>query len=144
MKHVLKAAIAAIALAIPAPAQSNEEPPEWYYIDTTESGTVIYARTSDLAQGRSNQTAAKVWVRMNARKDRTVQWRELMSLYIVNCVAQTYRTEQMSAFYPNGKVDTVQRPGETNHITPGTRMEIVTNLLCSDPKRETAAEADYW
>jgi len=129
-------ALALIASSVPA---GSEDVPEWTYIGTTDSGTVIRAKTSDLLAGRSNQTAAKVWVRMDASKDASVQFREAMTLYAVNCVAETYHTIQVTTYWRFRSPQTEPGSSGTRFVIPGTHMETLKDMLCSDP----GAQPDY-
>lgn len=112
--------------------------PEWFPVVTTDTGTIITARSEDLIKGRSNQTAAKVWVKTDARNDKTISFMEARSLYAINCVART-SVHAMSVFYfRNGRIETTDREPE-QFIVPESNLDLVADLLCFDP----APEPDY-
>ena len=135
MKYVL--AFIALLFAIPV-AEAAPQDPDWTFISTTTSGTRITALTSDLQAGRSDQTAAKVWVDMDASSDSTVRWRSMRILYAVNCTNQTYRRVTMTAYLPNGTSDTVTEPyPDLKYIVPDTNMHTLAAILCYDPGTNT-------
>lgn len=129
----LKPALAAAALAYATPAAASET--DWTYIGTTDSGTVIHARTADLLKGRSNHTVAPVWVRMDASRDRTISFKEVRTLYAINCVVRTSRAIQTTAYFRNGTMQTGGVEPE-EFIIPESNMDTVANLLCTDPAPE--------
>lgn len=130
---MLKRAIVALALAYATPAAASET--DWTYIATTDSGTVIHARTADLLKGRSNHTVAPVWLRMNASKDRSAIFKEAMILFAVNCVIRTQQQVQSTAYFRNGETER-NGPTEPRFIVPESNMDTVANLLCTDPAPE--------
>ncbi len=111
----------------------SAETPEWHKIGTDKDGSVLYVRTQDAMAGRSHHRAAKVWTKMDARKDRTVAWSEAKILYLMDCVAQTYRIVQIISFDSKGDPTTIQGNGKTDHVVPGSMMEGVADAVCSDP-----------
>lgn len=113
------------------------EDPEWYRLGESSGGSVMYARTADLLAGRSHHTAARMWIMFDARKDRAVAWSELKALYVVNCVAQTYRMVSYVAYRRNGSVmDSDNEVGELDYVIPGSMMSEAVDALCSDPSSE--------
>jgi hypothetical protein len=129
---MLKYVLLATALMWASPAAADTE---WTYVATTNGGTVIHARTSDLLKGRSHHTTAPVWVRMDASRDRTVSFREARVLYAVNCVARTSRSVQATVYFRNGTTQTDSVRAE-EFIIPDSNLDTVANMLCSDPTPE--------
>lgn len=125
-----KTALAALALAYATPAAASET--DWTYIGTTDSGTVIHARTADLLKGRSDQTVAPVWLRYDASSDRTIAFKEARAMVVINCVARTAMHVQGTAYFRDG---TVERTGsrEVRFIVPDSNMDTVATMLCTDP-----------
>jgi hypothetical protein len=122
----------AISAVVPtsAAASTEDQLPEWFPVVTTDTGTIITARSEDLIKGRSNQTAA--------RNDKTISFMEARSLYAINCVART-SVHAMSVFYfRNGRIETTDREPE-QFIVPESNLDLVADLLCFDP----APEPDY-
>lgn len=113
------------------------EQPTWYYINKTDSGTVIHARTSDLMVGRSDQQAAKVWVKLDHSDDKTTPLRQTMVLYTVNCVAQTYRRVSATFYKADGSTETDTSNEATQHIIPESNISNVTDELCADPSSDS-------
>lgn len=129
---MFKRTIASLAL-ICASATSAEELPEWLYINTSDNGTVVYARSADLVNGRSNQTAAPVWIRFDSSRDKTISFKEARVLYAINCVARTSTHVQGTMFYRDGR-NVTNGVGDIEFIIPGSNMDHVADLLCSDPE----------
>lgn len=130
---MLKYVIAAVVLVSATPAAASET--DWTYIATTDSGTVVRARTVDLERGRSNQTAAPVWLYYDASRDKTVSFRDARGLSVVNCVTRTTTEVQGIAYYRDGRVEHSDR-GPTTFIVPDSIMDQVANVLCADPQPE--------
>lgn len=130
---MLKQTLAAVALFWATATNANYG--EWTYIGTTDSGTVIHAQTSDLLKGRSYQTAAPVWVKMDSSRDRTVSFMRARTLYVINCVVRTSRSMHITAYFRDGTTRTEGVQAET-FIVPETYMDTVADMLCSDPAPE--------
>jgi len=136
MRNYVTKLIAALAIGTSTPASAAEEQlPEWFPVATTKNGTVISARSEDLVQGRSNQMAAKVWVKFNASNDRTISFTEARVLYAINCVARTSLVVMSAYYYRNGKMATTG-PQAEQFIVPESNLDLVADLLCSDPAFE--------
>ncbi len=127
-------ALALCAALVAAPIAA-EQLPAWFRVGTTDTGTVFYARTADLQEGRSNQTAAKVWVHMDSSRDRTVSFKEARILYVVNCVVRTSQQVQATAYDRSGHTETMGIRA-VEFIIPDSNMDRVADLLCSDPDPE--------
>lgn len=135
---MIKFMFAAALLAIPfSAAAKSSDLPEWLNIDTSETNSVVYARTEDLMKGRSYQTDARVWVRIDASRDRTVDWREMIIFYSINCPKYTYEILHMSTFYRGGRNVTNQVSGKTEYIVPRTIMARTADVLCYTPDLNT-------
>jgi len=131
---MLKYLFAAALLAAPLTAAAqSEDVPEWYLIDTTTSNTDFYARTEDLLKGRDYQTDARVWVRLDASRDRTVDWKEMVVLYSVNCPERTTKVLHMTTYYRNGRNVTDRVPGTIEYIVPRSIMAATADMLCYSP-----------
>lgn len=130
---MLKRAIVALALAYATPAAASET--DWTYIATTDTGTVIHARTADLLKGRSSHTVAPVWLRMDFTQNSTVNVKEVRALYAINCVVRTSRAIQTAIYLRNGSVENggVERE---EFIIPDSNMDTVATMLCTDPAPE--------
>lgn len=126
-------AAAAIALALcPVHASAEDRSnAEWIFIGEDQKGAVGYVRRQDVMAGRPNQTAARVWMKLDASRDRTVAFREAFSLIEVNCPAQTTRDLQITLYYPDGSVKTQQMFGASEYIIPGSNAEVMAKMVCS-------------
>ena len=94
---------------------------------------MVYVRRTDLYAGRSDQTAAKLWLKLDFSRDLTVKWNHTISLFVVNCPAQTYQAIQTTIYYANGDNYPADPDTGPTFVTPGTIMAASVNLLCMDP-----------
>lgn len=128
MKKLILASILALT---PSLAQADDT---WFHVTSTDDGTHIYALKKDLMKGRSHQTVARVWVRMDSRKDPTVSFNEARTLYAVNCVAGSYRTISTIITMPDGRIhNETSRDLSVRFAAPDSNIGSVIELLCSDP-----------
>ena len=138
---MLKTIPAAALLVVPfsAAAERAKDTPDWYHIDTTPTGTEIYVRKVDIVAGRPEQTDARLWMKHDFSRNRTISAREAMILYSVNCPRQTYRKLSITAYSPDGSVDTWQPEGEVEYVIPETNMAYAVALLCVGPSDSNPA-----
>lgn len=123
------AIIASLFLAALPPGHSSSE---WEYMTSDADQSDWYVRTEDYLNGRSDQTNAYAWVLLDSRKDRTVRFSYVKSLYRINCPAQTYITLQSTYYYADGS-NRSSNYGRLTVAVPGSVMaEIVANV-CADP-----------
>lgn len=127
----MKRLIALVALACSTPAGAEE--PEWVDVATTRTNAVFSVRWADISAGRSHQTAARLWVKTDYSREVTVTYREVRSLFIINCPAQTFRVVQSTVYYPDGRVDTDSRATAVSVAVPGSNIATVIDVLCADP-----------
>lgn len=136
IRHLVIAAV--LAVTCPTNTAQAEDLPEWIEIGTTTQGTVIYARTADIAVGRPGTTSARLWIKFDASKDRTMSWRTTVVLYNVNCVTETYRIVQGTSYYPDGTNTEMRGMDQsTKYVTPDSNMEVAVKLLCAAPGAPT-------
>lgn len=128
---------ALVLTTLTTPTTAENKIPVWTFIDTTPTGTKVYARSDDILAGRAEDTAAKVWVRFDAAADSTISWKSSISLYVVNCVAETYRAVQHTQYYRNGQTKTFPAREGTTFITPGSNMESIKKMVCYTPLAAT-------
>lgn len=105
----------------------------WLYVNTTRNDTVIYVRADDVANGHPSSRDARMWVRQDYRRDRTIPLTEAKVLYAVDCVART--TVQLSiTFYDlKGAPGTATgNPWDAKPIVPDSIMDDATRMLCGD------------
>ncbi len=135
---MLKYLFAAALLAAPLTAAAqSEDLPDWYYINTTRSSTVIYARTQDLAKGRAHQSDARVWLLFDHAKDKSVNWRETKVYYTFDCNRQTFRALSLIVYFPDGRSEQGNPPGEIEYVIPDSNMDTVAQLLCYTPTEKS-------
>lgn len=130
---------ALVLTTLAVPAYGEDEVPEWTFIDTTNTGTKIYARSQDILAGRADDTAAKVWVRFDASRDNTITWQSTVSLYVLNCIAETYQAVQHTYYYRDGRSRSTDRPEQVRFIPPGSNVDSIKKMVCYTP----AAAVDY-
>lgn len=123
-------AAAFVLFPLSAAADRAKDTPDWLHIDTTPTGTEVYARKSDIIAGRPNQTDARLWVKYDFSRNRTIRQREAMILYSVNCPRQTFRQLSITAFYPDGSAETLEPDGAVRYVVPETNMAFAVSLLC--------------
>lgn len=133
MRKLLTAALALITLFTAAPAFA-EDP--WIKAAASDSGSVFYALRSDILAGRSDQTAAGVWVKIDSSRDRTVVWMEVTTRYVVNCPMRSYRPLQTTVFFRGGRTEDLTSDNKLQYAIPGSNMDAVLDLLCTDPVDE--------
>ncbi len=150
MKHIITATAAAlVALVAPSTAYAADEE-GWTFINEDKGRTRVYARTEDLLRGRSDQTVARMWVKFDASRDPTVSWRVAVTMYVINCPAQTYRAVQNIYYYRDGTNNSNSNMEAMQFITPDTVLEAATKMLCSDPETPvssalpTLPPSDFW
>lgn len=129
--------------AIATMATMAEASPTWLLVDTSDHGTKVYARADDLRDGRPTSRAARLWIKLDSRRDTTVSWSEVKTLYAVDCLMKTYRTITSHVEYSNGRSQTLAGDGKTEFIVPDSVMEGATNILCAPPSNERAESTGY-
>lgn len=127
-----------VTISLHTPAMSQDRP-EWFLIDTNKTGTQIFARTIDLQAGRPESRAAKLWVKIDASRDRTVSWREIKTLYAVDCIAETYRVITTHVAYSTKQSETIPGDMKLQFVVPGSVMAGATEILCSSPEEQTSS-----
>lgn len=134
IRYLIIAAV--LAAMCPTNTAQAADLPEWVEVGSTASGTIIYARSEDLVQGRPENTSAKLWMKLDASKNREVAWNSTIVLYVVNCVSESYRMIQGTAYYSNGTNEQIENiDGSTKFVTPGSNIAYATKLLCSAPSQ---------
>lgn len=127
---MIRLAIAAALLAVPAAAQNL---PAWVSVSRTPDGlTTVYARTSDLLAGNSTSRAAKVWVKYDESRNPNVRYRQLLALYVVDCVEERFVGVSGTAYFPDGSTRQVPGDRTPSPIVPDSIMDNVSDYLCSD------------
>lgn len=118
-----------LALLLLAAADADRE---WMEIGTANTKSVIYARAEDLARGNSQSRAARLWIKIDARRDKTVDFSEMKTMYVVDCTTQSYRTVAMQVYYSDGSTKSVETSNKVEFIVPDTFMSTATDVLCWD------------
>ena len=131
----MKNLIALALLLVPASAALAENE-GWYLFYTTGNGTFMYARSEDMLKGRSDQTSAKVWVKMDHKNDSTTADEESRTLFQLNCPEQTYRTLAIFTRKPGEKNQTQEYVpfNSGQYIMPDSVMEVLSKDVCTDPE----------
>ena len=127
----------ALILAPITTVAAEDETSEWLYITNDKDGTSVYALRSDIMKGRSNQTRARVWVKLDHSRDKTTQYRESKVLYEVNCPGQSFRSLSYHSYdTASNRVYSDNTTSSITYIIPETVMESVAIELCADPAED--------
>lgn len=107
----------------------------WVPLGTSNNGSELYVRISDIAAGRSTSRDAKVWWGMDLSRNPDTRKRAFMMLVSYDCVARTSQVIQSVSYYPDGSHTTNTSYSPKEYITPGTFDDTVFSVTCTDPKQ---------
>lgn len=127
-KYILALAL----LVLPASTAMAQSEDEWVFVSTSETETDFYIRRSDVMAGRSDSTAARMWVRMDHSKDAGISWRYSVIRYSVNCLNESFVQTSFTSYQANGKAESSPVSGNREYVIPGSHMDTMTKLVCSD------------
>lgn len=132
MKKLLLIVMALAGLLISSPALAKNDS-DWITIQAAAPNTTgVEARGADIFSGRSWKTDNKVWLRFDFSRDRTVEWRSAMVLYVIDCVNQSYKIASRTVYYPDGRNEYMGGDGRTMEIVPETNMALIARMVCVD------------
>jgi hypothetical protein len=127
--------LAMLLIPITALADTPAGPDDWLMVDTTTTGTKVFARTMDINAGRPADRAARIWVKTDASRDKTVIFRESKVLYSVDCPAGEYTAVTYAFYLPDGSVRTnrAEANERSSFAVPGSIMSDIIQALCAAP-----------
>jgi hypothetical protein len=120
-------------VARPEPENAeSESAAQWYYVTETDDGTIYYVRGDDIVRTRANSRSAAFWVKTDDSKNRAISRHGSMQKYTVDCLAETYRLDDVVTYDADGKATTHRGQSSTQSIVPDSVFSEVTALVCTD------------
>ena len=125
--RLLPAAAAAAAMAMPSPALAAE----WVFYSESDSGALLYYDADSL---RTDGRTATVWVREDASRDRTVDYREARRHLMIDCTNNTRRLLAFTVYGADGGILSAETipPAEQEdmEIPPDTIGDDLRQAVC--------------
>jgi hypothetical protein len=120
-------------LASPAHAQ------QWEYLTESSSRSIIYVDVQSIRDYppidiRRDFPVRRVWVRVDARNDRTVKFRSMVYLEAVDCQSDKSMTSQYIQYGPDGQVLSTRSFEDYSFnyefVAPGTISHTIVEFAC--------------
>jgi hypothetical protein len=117
-----------VAIAFAAPAYAD-----WYPVGTSANNSTWYM---DPDRIRAVSGKIQAWVKVDSRRDRTVQWSETKQLMSFDCAAQTERTLSVIRYDTYGKiVSSANAPDNAwgigyDPVVPDSMGEAIEKVAC--------------
>jgi hypothetical protein len=117
-----------VTLLIASPAFA-----EWFAIGSSVNNSTWYM---DPNRVKSVSGKVQAWIKIDSRKDRTVQYSEAMQLLSFDCSAQTYRTISVSKYDSYGKIISTSSVPDYGYsvgyepVVPDSMAETAEKLAC--------------
>lgn len=121
-----------VIISLTPVAGLTAEEGEWIYVGESLTNGVHYVRTEDVMNGKSTQTAAKAWMKVDHSREANKIFRESKMLLEIDCPAQTFRHLAIVSSRPDG---TVRSETTTNapkkYVVPDSIVENVVKKVCN-------------
>jgi hypothetical protein len=117
-----------IMLGVTVPASAAD----WQWLTVNASGGVIYYDASSIQR---HGDRARIWIRVDHRRDRTTQYRETRELWSYDCRDRTTLALSAIDYLPNGR--SVQRrqladdPFDYTPVIPESVAEVAMRRACT-------------
>jgi hypothetical protein len=102
---------------------------DWELVETKSSGSKTYLYSRDIIMApMMERTRVKVWMKIDARNDRSIQWREFKAQLWINCEAWTSGFLYAQFEMPDGAL--IQKQFPSGPIVPDSVGEIIAGRVC--------------
>lgn len=125
----------ACALSLAGVLATQPAAAEWITVFTTQSGTTLALDSTRIRQVGGKR---QIWVKSDHSRDPSERARSSMTMYSVDCTANTYRTLARTSYDSYGKVINSQTRSDYGSgigydpITPETIMEGIARVACAE------------